>query len=293
MKKTLLSLSLVLGLAACTTGTHEHWTNFASSSVNVNTLKDNQALTVFYRQGDVAGPNVEIFVDGDYHAALFPSSISPVTLCADRHQFSSSFVSNTEFGQRHGGAKFTLPAKQITYIKVAQDNTGKTMLTRVEPAIAEQEIAGLATATQNLSRVKPAENCGTPVLESESLSANALFAINKSDYNDILPQGRAEIAEFAQRVNAMDKSKLGSITVSGHTDPVASDAYNQVLSQKRAETVKHALEQEGVTLPIKAVGLGKRELVVSNCEALHPHNVAAKTECNLPNRRVEITLYGK
>jgi outer membrane protein OmpA-like peptidoglycan-associated protein len=71
------------------------------------------------------------------------------------------------------------------------------------------------------------------------------------------------------------------ITVIGHTDLVASDAFNDALSLKRAEVVHQALVQAGITAAwIEVTGRGKREPVVrTKDEVLEPRN-----------RRVEIRV---
>lgn len=45
---------------------------------------------------------------------------------------------------------------------------------------------------------------------------------------------------------AAKKSGSASIMITGHTDRSGSDAYNQALSTRRADTVKSALVTEGI-----------------------------------------------
>lgn len=71
------------------------------------------------------------------------------------------------------------------------------------------------------------------------------------------------------------------ITVIGHTDLVASEAFNDALSLKRAEAVHEAIIKAGITAAwIEVTGRGKRDPVV-------------QTEDGMPeprNRRVEIRV---
>ena len=71
------------------------------------------------------------------------------------------------------------------------------------------------------------------------------------------------------------------ITVIGHTDRVGSVSLNDALSLKRAEAVRKALIQAGITaLRIEVAGRGKREpLVPTDDEVSEPRN-----------RRVEISI---
>jgi OmpA-OmpF porin, OOP family len=65
----------------------------------------------------------------------------------------------------------------------------------------------------------------------------------------------------------------------GYTDSIGSDAYNEKLSQRRAEAVKQYLVQKGVDPSRIAVrGLGKTNPVATNATA----------EGRAENRRVEI-----
>ena len=68
------------------------------------------------------------------------------------------------------------------------------------------------------------------------------------------------------------------VEISGHTDNVGSDAYNQELSLRRAQSVKNWLVQRGVAgNRMKTVGKGENEPVASNDTA----------EGRAENRRIE------
>ncbi|MNT90758.1 Outer membrane porin F precursor [compost metagenome] len=66
--------------------------------------------------------------------------------------------------------------------------------------------------------------------------------------------------------------------VEGHTDSVGPDAYNQKLSQRRADAVKQVLVQDGVEASrVSSVGYGESRPVADNGTA----------EGRAVNRRVE------
>lgn len=292
MKKTILGVAVALAVTACSNSRGveeplEHWTNFKQDQMHSPQLADNQSLVVFYRQSDIQGPAVNVYINGNYQASLLPNAYTPVAVCSARNLFSSSFSTNVVFGNRTQGVNYTLPVNETTYVKMMQEANGNLNFIRVEPEIAMQEIAQLPKENQTLSRVPAPQNCDIPVLANSELDASALFAFNKSRYQDILPEGKKEIAEFAQHIFSL--GNITKIVVSGHTDPSGSAIYNQKLSQERAETVKQALRKLGVTSLIEAVGYGKSQPVVSHCSSLKGK---AKHECNQPNRRVEITVYG-
>lgn len=295
MKKLLLAASASLTLAACALPgaggqALEHWKDYGNPNYATSSLAEDQALAVFYRQDNINGPAVNVYANGDYQASLRPNTVSPVALCAARQRFNATFVTAERFSDRTAGTSYTLPVGEVAYIKVAQQPDGSLSFTPVAPDVAKQEIKDLPQATQTLSRVRP-QKCEEPVLANISLSANALFGFNQSNYNSIQPEGRREIAAFAQKAKEYGPEAVSSIRVSGYTDPLGSDSYNLKLSQQRADTVKAALLQSGVTSPVQATGYGKQDLLVNNCSALH-NNKHSVIECNAPNRRVEITILG-
>jgi outer membrane protein OmpA-like peptidoglycan-associated protein len=94
----------------------------------------------------------------------------------------------------------------------------------------------------------------------------------------IEPRLRPVLDAFAQGL-ATDPNLL--VRVVGHTDSTGSDAINDPLSQKRAESVRHYLEDRGIgAARIETAGRGSREPLASN----------DSTEGRAKNRRVEIFL---
>ena len=74
----------------------------------------------------------------------------------------------------------------------------------------------------------------------------------------------------------------GTLTIVGHTDDVQDDAYNQTLSEKRANAVKTRLEQ--------LTKLDKWQTSVSGKGESEPRINDTSDEARAVNRRVEITL---
>jgi len=102
---------------------------------------------------------------------------------------------------------------------------------------------------------------------------NVLFDTN----GDTLKPGADElVSRLAQFLQNHPDIK---VRIEGHTDSTGSDAYNQALSERRAEAVAHALEARGTPVQrIQAVGRGKSAPVAGNDTA------AGRQQ----NRRVEI-----
>ncbi|HEY4374997.1 MAG TPA: OmpA family protein, partial [Burkholderiales bacterium] len=134
---------------------------------------------------------------------------------------------------------------------------------------------------------KPVVAAPKPVVERLNLGADALFAFDKAGRDNMLPAGRARLEVFAEKVKLM--AKVEAINVTGYTDRLGGDSYNQALSQRRAETVKAYLVSLGVPANvINTVGRG-RENPVKEC---NDKNHARLVACLQPNRRVEIELKG-
>jgi len=123
-----------------------------------------------------------------------------------------------------------------------------------------------------------------------SLSADGLFRFDGSRPQDLLPEGRERIARLASEIRTNFKV-LHYITVTGHTDRLGTDAYNQSLSQARADTVRGLLVEDGLErAKVRAAGMGKRQPVVTDCEGTRATPDLVK--CLQPNRRVEIEVVG-
>ncbi len=74
------------------------------------------------------------------------------------------------------------------------------------------------------------------------------------------------------------------LTVEGHTDNVGSDEYNQILSERRADSVRNFLVQNGVpSSAVSAVGYGETKPVSTN----------DTPEGRQQNRRVEMVVSGE
>jgi OOP family OmpA-OmpF porin len=82
------------------------------------------------------------------------------------------------------------------------------------------------------------------------------------DSSKIQPQFKEEIVNFAE---FMDNAPDYQAELQGYTDTIGNDAYNQKLSQRRADAVKAELEKYGIASDrLKAVGYGESDPVASN-----------------------------
>lgn len=118
------------------------------------------------------------------------------------------------------------------------------------------------------------------------LSADALFAFDRGDLAGLLSRGKGRLDALAAELR--QRSDVVGFNVVGHTDRLGSEAYNQRLSQQRADTVRAYLQGQGVEAPITAEGRGEREPLSQGC--VGERATAALKQCLQPDRRVLIEV---
>ena len=110
-----------------------------------------------------------------------------------------------------------------------------------------------------------------------TLASDVTFA---SDSADLASGAEAQLQTVAGQLAQYPDG--GTLSIVGHTDDVQDDAYNQTLSEKRANAVKTRLEQ--------LTKLDKWQTSVSGKGESEPKINDTSDEARAVNRRVEITL---
>jgi outer membrane protein OmpA-like peptidoglycan-associated protein len=107
--------------------------------------------------------------------------------------------------------------------------------------------------------------------------SDVLFDFNRAN---LKPGARDKVSKVAEILRAHPDLK---IEVEGHTDSVGSDEYNQRLSERRADSVRASLVEDGVSRDVVGTaGYGESKPVATNGTA------AGRQQ----NRRVEIVISG-
>ncbi len=116
-----------------------------------------------------------------------------------------------------------------------------------------------------------------PATEKVSFAADAFFDFDKAT---LKPEGKAKLDDLTDKVKGIT---LEVIIAVGHTDSVGADAYNQKLSEKRAQAVKDYLTSKGTDASrVYVEGKGEKQPVADNKSA----------DGRAKNRRVEIEVVG-
>ena len=145
---------------------------------------------------------------------------------------------------------------------------------------------------QVLDLVFKVENIGGKVLDLRmketdteiriELAADVLFDFDKADI-------RRDAGNALKQVGDIIKEKAkGGVRIEGHTDSKGSDAYNQKLSERRANSVRDWLvKNEGLkNVRFSTTGFGAKKPAVSNTKP----NGSDDPEGRQKNRRVEIVI---
>lgn len=112
------------------------------------------------------------------------------------------------------------------------------------------------------------------------LSGDFLFDFDAAALSS---QGKSTLDGMIRGLKAQN---VTAVEISGYTDRLGSNSYNQVLSQKRADAVKRYFVQQGfASSAVTAVGRGAADQVIA-CES---EQGQALRDCLKPNRRVVIS----
>jgi len=171
--------------------------------------------------------------------------------------------------------------------RLAADPCDATARAGMAPVpVARQEPAPVAQAAPLAAPIAAPR----PVLEKVTLSSDVLFEFGKAQ---LRPEGKQKLDELAGRIG---DANVDEIVAVGHADRIASENYNQKLSEERAAAVKTYLADKGVKPElVKAEGKGESEPVTGeSCAKMGPERASNKklVSCLQPDRRVEIEVIG-
>lgn len=125
------------------------------------------------------------------------------------------------------------------------------------------------------------------VTENFTLDAATLFPF---DGSSLCEEGVKAVNDVVDSVNAKNIQNV-AYDVKGYTDRIGSEAYNQTLSEKRAQAVADQLQAAGVAPDqLTVTGMGEADPVSTGCEGLRGNKLV---DCLAPDRRVELSVTGE
>lgn len=207
----------------------------------------------------------------------------------------ATFAQDIVVDAKHGDIPYVIDGRGV----VARSGTGLCWRTGYwTPALAEQvkDTNGKPLACSCDPEVIAKEKCEPPkpmakpapqpVSNKVKLSADTLFDFDKAT---LRPEGKRKLDELAAQIKNINVEVILAV---GHADRIGSDAYNQKLSERRAEAVKKYLVSQGVPMNrIYTEGKGEKMPVTGNkCDKIKERK--ALIACLQPDRRVEVEVIG-
>jgi OOP family OmpA-OmpF porin len=154
-----------------------------------------------------------------------------------------------------------------------------------EPKMAEAETPAAAPAAAPVPVAGPEKAAFVPI----TLQAETLFDFDKS----VIHAHGKKILDDEVVGKMKEYPQVEVVLVTGHADRIGTDAYNQKLSQRRANAVKDYLVGQGVEgKRIETAAKGESEPVVScdNVKGKASGKNRKLVECLQPNRRVMVEI---
>ncbi len=183
----------------------------------------------------------------------------------------------------HVDGKYDVEATTCGYVgdsndKIVTDDFGKCVKTGVwSPELAIEECEGIKkVAAAPPPSPPPPPPPPEPVIEKITLSAEVRFDFDKSS---VRPEGKQELDELVEKLAAY--KDVEEIVITGHTDSVGTNAYNQKLSERRANTVMKYLADKGIE---------KDTMQASGEGELKPAATNGTSAGRQLNRRVELDI---
>jgi outer membrane autotransporter protein len=120
-----------------------------------------------------------------------------------------------------------------------------------------------------------------------TLSADALFDFDSAQLHQA---GRDSLATLVTGLRGMQYEVL---IIEGHTDRIGTEAYNQALSERRANSVRDFLTGNGIPANnVRATGYGETRPVTTLEQCPPNQSRDALIACLQPDRRVEVEVSG-
>ena len=219
--------------------------------------------------GTYSDGKVSIVVNGDGSGTYSDDHLSVVVNGDGSGTYSDSTTGESIVLSGDGSGTYSDSTTSIV-----NDGTGSAIVNGRTVSAKPVPKAGKVGTFPSIDAAKPVQSCGTVI----TLEDSVLFDFGSSDL-----RGEASTT-LTNLATVLKDSKAPKVQVQGHTDSVSDDAFNQKLSEQRAQAVSSALKSNGVTADLEAVGYGETKPVAPNENSDGSDNPAGRRL----NRRVEV-----
>ena len=221
----------------------------------------------------------------------------PVKLYIDDIKAGDFFINNS--------AKYSLNSE--VYNLKAKNCTDKCFVceTDLDASVVKENLLYLSVDSQGHPLILDADQklmCKTPSDQKVdqilpevktiqlNLAADTLFKFDGSSTQDLLPKGYQEILNVTKQVKENFVS-IDHIHLTGHTDRLGTESYNNNLALNRAKTVRDVFIQNGISKNIiSTMGKGESMPVTDGCYGVK--DATQLKECLQPDRRVTVEIAG-
>lgn len=118
------------------------------------------------------------------------------------------------------------------------------------------------------------------------MNSDGFFDFDKSEMHNLRPGGKERLDKLLSSI--IEKDKIISIKIVGHTDRLGTDEYNFKLSHSRANAIKSYLAKRDVPIEkMTAYGMGEEQPLVGCAQTKRDSTLIS---CLEPNRRFEIDI---
>jgi OOP family OmpA-OmpF porin len=267
---------------------------FYAAYIGLPPVAVDQAQVVYYRNraGVQRKGAAHVYIDRQFHTALLPGGFTSFCLAPGSHTLGAYLDDAPTYnGKSTDLYQTTLEGGRTYYLKVRED--GNTFPMPVEREEAEAQLQPTRLQMHVLSRATSVEACryyeylkDDERFKHYSLDSDVLFAFGKSDYREITIGGHIAINRLLGELQG-DDAQIKHVQVTGHTDPFGSASDNQLLGERRANTVRQLLVEGGIAESILSTqSAGSREPLVHTCYGPRTEQIS----CYAPNRRVAIRV---
>jgi len=119
-----------------------------------------------------------------------------------------------------------------------------------------------------------------PIVQQQAVLPKNLtiyFAFDKSEFN-----ADAETDKYFNVSNAyLDQNSKARLSITGHTDAIGSDVYNQALGYRRAQSLQHYFESKGIP---------ENKIIIESKGEKEPVENNSTKSGRAKNRRTEISI---